>query len=309
MANPFESSSFRTTRFDTAIWAAKLLLLAIGIISTYIFFKVAIIPYTIDLSLSTLPRLWISLRSWLSPPYIYIIVNFIIITIATSSAFQHQNHPPFSLPTIAKPTTHKSQPQPQDQTSSFKDLTSDAVPTTNSIHDDFHDIIWDEIVQLEHEKERVEHFVSSDPSPESSSENSCLTEAGRKDGDDDESTLDATWNAIMEAQGKPLKRQLKKSETWDLPPRLERFGAILNDGDIAVHGDDEDDPVGWARREMKKSDTFNDRVSLVMMRKKSMSQEELNSRAEAFIKKFNAEMRLQRLESDQRFMEMVNRGI
>ncbi|KAF5468690.1 hypothetical protein F2P56_012827 [Juglans regia] len=307
MADLFESSSFRTTRFDTAIWAAKLLLLAIGIIFAYIFFKVAIIPYTIDLSLSTLPRLWISLRSWLSPPYIYIIVNFIIITIATSSAFQHRNHhPPFSFPTIAKPTTHQS--QPQDQTPSFKDSTSDAEPTISSI-DDFHDIIWDEIVQLEHEKQRVEHFVSSEPSPESSSENTCLTEAGGKDGDDDESTLGATWNAIMEAQVKPLKRQLKKSETWDLPPRLERFGAILNDGDIAVHGDDENDPVGWARRELKKSDTLNDRVSLAMMRKKSMSQEELNSRAEAFIKKFNAEMRLQRLESDQHFMEMVNRGV
>jgi hypothetical protein len=54
---------------------------------------------------------------------------------------------------------------------------------------------------------------------------------------------------------------------------------------------------------LKKSETFNDRASL--KREKSMSPEELNKRAEAFIKKFNNQMKLQRLQSYQRFMELI----
>lgn len=150
----------------------------------------------------------------------------------------------------------------------------------------------------QHEERQGEDTNLPNASPE--------TSPGEKgDVEDEDDSLDATWNAIMEAQGKPVTRQLKKSDTWDVPPRVGRIEAAeKNDG---VCGDD-GDPVAWVRRELRKADTFNDRGSL-KRRDKSMSQDELKQRTEAFIKKINYKMRLERLESEQRLMEMVNGGV
>lgn len=104
----------------------------------------------------------------------------------------------------------------------------------------------------------------------------------------------------MEGQGKTEKPQLKKSDTCGA--RIEKAEPFRYNED----GEEDDDPVAWARKELKKSETFNDATSL--QRDKSMTPEELNLRAEAFIQNFINQMRLQRLKSEQRFMEMVNRS-
>nr|GEY24303.1 hypothetical protein CTI12_AA402100 [Tanacetum cinerariifolium] len=112
-------------------------------------------------------------------------------------------------------------------------------------------------------------------------------------------TLESTWKTIIDGRHIPLNRHLKKSDTFENhnqhEPKLD-YNAI------------------------KKLKTFNDRTGHVdhvvaseKLRKGSLrkegspSQDELNRRVEAFIRKFNDEMRLQRQESLQRYMDMMNR--
>ncbi|XP_008240349.1 PREDICTED: uncharacterized protein LOC103338871 [Prunus mume] len=375
----------KRARLETAIWAAKLLLLCVGTVSTLVFFKAAIIPYLLNLTVSIVPQLWASFKScFLSPLYIYIILNFIIITIAASSTFQNQ----------------KQHQQPSSSSVGFSSFISDNAAKTADNIDSGSNYIYspdnnNSSIQYEslsqqqqqqpkiqsHSKDTIQSLSKEDvtallfsPSSHGHSNNELMSwhdihmvqaddgkqEAAAEDDDDNDqgfdpspempsgdlltksvemprlevevgehiNTLDTTWKAIMEGQGKAIGRHLKKSDTWDTPPRLTQFALTRNklkgglDHQLQLHhsnldgddddndddGDGEDDAVTWARQELKKSDTFSDRVSL--RREKSMTQEELNQRAEAFIKKFNNDMRLQRLESDQRrFREIVNGGL
>jgi len=113
-------------------------------------------------------------------------------------------------------------------------------------------------------------------------------------------TLESTWKTITEGRAMPLNRHLKKSETFESQPR--RNGVPLADLNGGVGGGS--GPV------MKKSETFSGMEKSVspVRKEPSLSQDELNRRVEAFINKFNAEMRLQRQESLRQYREMVNGG-
>ncbi|KAF3438381.1 hypothetical protein FNV43_RR21143 [Rhamnella rubrinervis] len=301
---------FQTKRLQMAIWVSKMLLVMVGMFSTLTLLKVAVIPYLVNLTLSTVPDLWISIRSCLSPLYMYIIVNFIIITIAASSTFQHHPNQKQFPSTMTKKKSdkiehgsEKNRPQIDDQLSwnSFQFIIEEEeeeqIKKPNSTEPPPNSIISPPDV--------VDISFNDDPLPETHSGENTMKDSGEKpaekpkeDENDEDDTLEGTWKAIMEGQGKAKARQLKKSDTWDVPPRVV----------VGTKPEVENDPADWARRELKKSETYSDRVT-VRMRDKSMSQEELYERAEDFIKKFNRDMRLQRQESDQRFMEMVNRGV
>lgn len=301
---------FQTDRLQTAIWASKTLSVMVGIVSTVTLLKVAVIPYLLNLTLSTVPNLWISIRSCvLSPLYIYIVVNFIIITIAASSTFQRPNPNLKQFPSTAVKKQFQSQ---SDKIQNDSEKNHSQIDNQISWHN--FPIIEEEDKQTRKPNstepppnsrasppDAVDTPFNDDSEPETNSSYNRLTDSGPGRPEEDNSaddTLEGTWKAIMEGQGKAKARQLKKSETWDVPPRVV----------VGARPGAESDPADWARRELKKSETFNERVT-VRMRDESMSQEELYQRAEEFIKKFNHDMRLQRQESDQRFMEMVHRGL
>ncbi|XP_077247163.1 uncharacterized protein LOC143886878 [Tasmannia lanceolata] len=309
------------SRLNTAIWTVRISFLLIGIISTVLLLKNAI-PYSLNLIVSSLPRFWSSFRGWLSPPYLYVIVNFIIITIAASSSFQQK---------LSDKKIKAREPKHRDSESSSLHKTSPQ--------------IWSHISSLtlsnEYSPDSGEITseilpVNSSP-PKACSDSSCVTDSDerppvsarlsvRKSGRENyqrktvqsaansvgvakpkkHDTLEATWREITENRGKPQTRHLKKSDTWDAPPHVEVEPMFA--------------PAISARRELRKSETFNDATSSAssessgsrgsggLRRERLLSQDDLNRRVEAFIKKFNDEIRLERQESYKHYMEMVNRG-
>lgn len=115
-------------------------------------------------------------------------------------------------------------------------------------------------------------------------------------------TLENTWKTITEGRAMPLTRHLKKSDTW------ETHGRYHHNIENELH-------------KMTKSETMSDHSETTspllrrthtptgkLKKDPSLGQDDLNKRVEAFINKFNEDMRLQRQESLNQYMEMINRG-
>ena len=170
-------------------------------------------------------------------------------------------------------------------------LASSSSPPSSSFLEEF---------KLDYSSEEVWSEVSGEETPAKTSDSGRKCIAGEKAGKLESTavvagkneSLEKIWKALMEEHGIPAARQLKKCETWN-----------KNDGG------------SLPRKEMRKSNTFAEarssfRETHPFPRKDEfLSQDELNTKVEDFIRKCRNKMRLERLESDQRFMDILNRGL
>ncbi|CAA2968760.1 Hypothetical predicted protein [Olea europaea subsp. europaea] len=323
------------------ILSMKVILISFGVVSFAMGIKFCTPLF------NQVPVIWSIILPWTRPPYLYLIVNGIIITIAASSRF----HKVTSSPSISyerldsvktpPPSDFASFPvQPEisaaDERSLLEDESENSVvevkamlingakvdidPTGEEIDADA-EIGGEDKVVISTSTYIPPHTIISpvqteflpppvrekplDPPPfrhRKIIRNSKGARIPRVTRSKRHETLERTWNMITEGHQIPPTKHLKKSDTWQRHEHHE----------ITSPPDD-----------VPKSNTFKTHTSYKspiesplrlassteISRELSPSQDELNRKVEAFIEKFNEEMRLQRQESLDQYMEMINRGV
>ncbi|XP_059283773.1 uncharacterized protein LOC132037297 isoform X2 [Lycium ferocissimum] len=274
----------------------KILLISIGAVSSALAIK-SFVP----LVLYEFPTIWTGLISWLKPPYLYVLLNGIIILIAaTSLSHRQEQHSsdqsqPLISPqpqvAISRSNISEYMPEPVDEPAVLEEKTepevlepepvnepaqvveSDEFVISNSVIKPLPEVETELLQQLATEKPLVSsRFGHRKPLTRSSPEGVQSLRVARVKRHE---TLESTWKKITEGRHVPLTRHINKLDTWQNQNR------------------GNDSPVQRIKRTLEPSP----------------SKDELNRRVESFIKKFNEEMRLQREQSLQQYKEMINRGV
>ncbi|KAF2305100.1 hypothetical protein GH714_001782 [Hevea brasiliensis] len=293
----------------------QVVLISAGVLSLALLLKVSV-PLVVDFSVYQAPLIWGSIASWLKPPYLYVILNCIIITIAASSRLHHTHgasdkEQQEQIPPAPKISIHEAPDQFHYQIKiSAAEILSDygGMESTVVVAEDS---TWIPPKGMDSSENLPELLLPSEKplvsarfghrkpvraSPEGGRRALRVAKPKRQE------TLENTWKTITEGRAMPLTRHLKQCETF------ENHGRRVN----VCEADPSSPP--------KKSEKFkyrtnyqlppvgNSPASGKLRKEPSVSQDELNRRVEAFIKKFNEEMRLQRQESLNQYKEMVTCG-
>ncbi|KAL1206544.1 hypothetical protein V5N11_027114 [Cardamine amara subsp. amara] len=313
------TSSFKTTA--TVIFAG-VLSLASAVTFT--------VPSVSHFVVSRFPIIYDNTVFLLKPPYLYLVINFIIVSIVATSKLTHKSSSidDSDLSEVVTPEPVPV-PVPSDIDTGYLNVvhvTSDytGIVEKFDVRDDspvdltvedvqkFPEVISvGEEQKLETEKPKLKNDspeisilkstkkpprFNQQKSPESNSEGGSkksalgVTKPPRRQED----TLETTWKKITEGSSTPLTKHLTKSDTWQERTHVQTSSEKK-------------------KEKITKSENLDDRNAPTeekthLKREPSPGQEELNRRVEAFIKKFNEEMRLQRLESLAKYNEMVVNG-
>ncbi|KAL8192510.1 hypothetical protein R6Q57_027695 [Mikania cordata] len=361
---------------STSSFSLRILLISSGVLSAATAMKFCF-PWMLNFAAYDIPVIWSVILSWLRPPYLYVVINGIIITIVASSRFQQQyNHylQDNRSPSLLNEHDLQSESPPMLIQPSFDALEHPPViyEIENRVTEKSLVVYEPEVMETEESPvvyeieppvidfetvpvddldvsadEAADKFVVSRstwiqpptsenlafPVREMPLVSSRFAHQRRMAKINPEGvrslrvakprrheTLESTWKTITDGRHIPLNRHHRKSGTFE--NHSHHRPAPPSD----VYSD-EQGPTSAVPdyTEMNKSETFSDCIdhqnhrilslknplpaSGGKLRKEgSLSHDELNRRVEAFIKKFNDEMRLQRQESLQRYMDMINRG-
>ncbi|KAI9121529.1 hypothetical protein K1719_008562 [Acacia pycnantha] len=292
-------------------WILSLKLLAI---STGVLFSALGLTVSVPLILEHVPVMWSICLLCFKPPYLYVLVNGIIICIVASSRFRHStadavtaayevNSPQASEISSELSVVDEPREEPpvlevkavvmvngseaiedEEEEEEEKGIDDGIEPTWTRLNwMDSPEITGDDLSPPEKPlvSARFGHRRPPKASPDGGRSLRVAKQLKRHE------TLENTWKAITEGRAMPLSRHGKKCDTWE-----RHLGNV--------------DPMEATA--VKKSETFKDRMNqpsplssssppMKLRKEPSLSQDELNRRVEAFIQKFNEEMRLQRQES------------
>ncbi|KAL3851279.1 hypothetical protein ACJIZ3_013161 [Penstemon smallii] len=265
------------------------------VISAGVVIKISV---PLNLNVNEIPKIWSVILSWLKPPYLYIIINAIIITIAAASRFHQSDQHLISI----------KDPPPSDHFEPFVEL-KPVVKVNGS------NLTEKEIVAAETRDLMIESTLEYNttlqeikspeihPLPRSRRDNINIPLVSSSFGHQKpnrtipqvpsgralrvarskrQETLESTWKTITEGRHVPLTRHLKKSEHHMAP--------------TVAH-------VPTSKDRTKYESGVN------IQKQPSLGQDELNRRVEAFIRKVNNDMRLQREESLNQYVQMINHGV
>ncbi|XP_031126108.1 uncharacterized protein LOC116028518 isoform X3 [Ipomoea triloba] len=321
----------------TVILSMKTLLISAGTVSLLMAMR-SVLP----LLLFDFRMIWGVFMAWLRPPYLYFVINGIILAIVFASRFQHERlekqlsgqlqplitvrtPPPAELVAFAQPE-YKSvveesfraafgdEPpeeldlKPVVVNGSMVDLNEEKLAEDDAIAEEVKEVLnpaldpppepeTELLPSLAAEKPLVStRFAHRKPSVRASPEGSRGLRVSRPKKQE---TLETTWRMITEGRHVPLTRHLRKSDA------LENQSRHITAADGVVNPTHQPPRNGESP---KAAPTHSSRSAWIMRKEPSLSQDELNRRVEAFIKKFNEEMRIQRQQSLQQYMEMINRG-
>ncbi|KAF5756528.1 hypothetical protein HanXRQr2_Chr17g0815771 [Helianthus annuus] len=303
----------------------KVLLISAGVASI----ALTAVPLIFNFAVNDLPSIWSVIDSWMKPPYLYAIVNGIIITIIASTHFQpnhRHEHDDYNQSNYAPPPSELTkaatnlsfgvmEPPPVGYDDIIKprvtvayeskctDLEVETVAV--EIEDEFITTksVWQPSVQVppevnlpvEQKRLVTSRFAHNRKPAKNVPEGARALRVLKAKKHE---TLDSTWKMITDGRRIPTTttKQFRKSDTF-----------------VKLHHNHPSDESKTNTKMVRKSETFKDQNHHQQSGEKlkkylSPSHEELNRRIEAFIKKFNEDMRLQRQESLKHYMEMINGG-